>query len=239
MNPISAVTLDFFNTLVSHRGPGGRGRALIAYLDEHGFEHGPWEHQVLYDVFDDHDASYSPMGSAAARAEYYRWLADRLFRRLDVVTSNGDSARHAAAIWTILGPESFEVFPDAWVALRALRDRGCSIALVSNWQAGLRHFCTELGLSPYVEHVLGSADLGVSKPDRGIFMEACLRLGAPPARVLHVGDSFVEDYVGGEAAGLQVALLARDRQAPPEAARVIHSLEELPELFAEPRGRGP
>jgi HAD superfamily hydrolase (TIGR01549 family) len=134
---------------------------------------------------------------------------------------------HAEALWAILGPDCFEVFPDALEALQVLRRSGVPLAVVSNWQSGLRHFCTELGLAQYVDHVVSSADFGVQKPDRRIFLEACGRLGVPPERTLHVGDTYVDDYVGGQAAGLQVLLIDRSGKADAGAAHAVRSLVDL------------
>lgn len=228
---VEAVTLDFFDTLIFHREGRGRGWALVNYLEAQGWAHDPWEHQVLYDVFADHDTGYAPDAPVDERATYHVQLAQRVFDRLQVEATAGDAARHAEALWEILGPASFGVFPDAPALLRTLRDQGYPLALISNWQRGLRHFCAELGLAGYFDHILGSADFGVAKPDGRIFEEACARLGAPPDRVLHVGDSLIDDYRGGQAAGLAVMLLDRDGGPADGVAHVIHGLAELPPLL--------
>ena len=117
-------------------------------------------------------------------------------------------------------------------ALQSLRRKGVHLAMVSNWQCGLRHFCRELRLTEFFQHILGSADLGVAKPDPRIFHHACERLGVAPEHTLHVGDTFVDDYEGGEAAGLQVGLLARDGSPDPQARYVLRGLTELPDLVS-------
>ncbi|MCG6955054.1 MAG: HAD family hydrolase [Gemmatimonadetes bacterium] len=227
LTEIDAVCVDFYNTLVFHREGIGRGRALIEYLEAHGFAHAPWEHQVLYDVFDQHDAKYSPHGSPGDRDAYYAYLADRVFERLEIPRSDGDARRHAAGLWRILGPDAFDVFTDVRGTLSALRAHGYPIAIVSNWQRGLRHYCTELRLSDHLNHVVASGDVGMAKPGPGIFLEACARLATRPGRVLHVGDSFAEDYRGGKAAGLQVVLLQTDPGPPPADVPMIRRLAEL------------
>jgi putative hydrolase of the HAD superfamily len=224
---IEAITFDFYNTLVFHRDGRGRGRLLVEYLVTHGFRPAPWEHAVLYDVFETHDAHYSPEASQEARDEYYARLAQRVFRRLELGASERDAPRHATALWEILGPACLGVFPEVAGTLQDLRGAGYPLALISNWQCGLRHFCTELGLSEHFDHILGSADLGVAKPDVRIFAHACERLGVAADRVLHVGDTLEDDYLGGRSAGLSVALLARDEGSEPAVARVISSLAEV------------
>ena len=228
---VEAISFDFFNTLIFHREGRGRGRLLMEYLQAHGLRPTPWEHGVLYDVFEGHDAEYSPEAPEDKREEYYVLLAQRVFERLNVPASEEDASRHASALWQILGPACFDVFPDALEALRTLSAEGYPLAVISNWQCGLRHYCSELGLSQYFDHVLGSADLGVAKPDGRIFADACSRFGVPADRVLHVGDTLADDYLGGEASGLLAVLLDRDPGPEPRAARVIHTLDELPAML--------
>jgi hypothetical protein len=95
-NRIQAVTLDFFETLVFHREGLGRGRLLIAYLEAHGFTPLPWEHAVLYEVFEPHDAEYSPVAPQDEKDAYYVRLAGRVFSRLGIPAS---SATRTASPW--------------------------------------------------------------------------------------------------------------------------------------------
>ncbi len=231
LSRVEAITFDFFDTLVFHREGRGRGRLLMEYLQAHGLRSAPWEHHVLYDVFESHDTEYSPEAPQDQRDEYYALVAQRVFERLKVPASEEDAARHASSLWQILGPACFDVFPDALEALRTLTAEGYPLAMISNWQCGLRHYCSELGLFQYFDHILGSADLGVAKPDGRIFADACSRLGVPADRVLHVGDTLADDYEGGEAAGLLAVLVDREPGATPRAARVIHGLDELPPML--------
>jgi putative hydrolase of the HAD superfamily len=225
---VEAVTLDFFNTLVFHREGRGRGRALMEYLEAQSFRTGPWEHQVLYDIFEQHDRAYSPTLDHAGRAAYLTEMAARVFARLGISVSAAESRHHADALWEILGPDCFEVFPDVPDALDELRARGTPLAVISNWQRGLRHFVTELGLEPYFHHIVGSADFGVAKPDQRIFLRAATLLDVPLPHILHVGDTLLDDYIGGESAGVQVVLIDRDSSVESSGLRKIRSLTEVP-----------
>jgi putative hydrolase of the HAD superfamily len=105
------------------------------------------------------------------------------------------------------------------------------MVIISNWQSGLRHYCHELGIARFFDHIIGSADFGVAKPDSRIFREASRRLGIAPSRILHVGDSHDADYFGGEGAGFQVLLIDRaSRTSPP--LRSIPSLSQIVGLVA-------
>jgi HAD superfamily hydrolase (TIGR01549 family) len=230
---IDAVTLDFFDTLASHRTGRGRGRQLTEYLQERGYEPAPWQHDVLYRVFERHAIDYSPDSPEPERRRYLDRLAGRAFRELGMEVSEHEASRHADPLWRILGPAAFEVFPEVVRTLDTLSASGVRLAVVSNWPCGLAHFLSELGLARYFEHVVGSGDCGFEKPDPRIFDRASALLGVPTSRILHVGDTFEADYVGGRAAGCRVALLARRPGARQDATPVIRSLEDLlalPEL---------
>ena len=228
---IEAVTFDFYNTLAYHRTGSGRGAMLMEYLRAQGLESDPWEHQVLYDVFERHAKEYAPELSDRDKYQYHRRLANRLFRRLNVRGPDSAAERHASGVWTVLGPASLAVFADVAEVLRRLNAAGYPLAVVSNWQCGLAHFCSDLGLRDAFAHVLASAEVGCAKPDPGIFHEATSLLGVPADRVLHIGDSIVDDLKGARGAGLHGVLLRRDDAELDREASAIASLETLPALL--------
>ena len=234
---IQAVTVDFFQTLARHRlGDGGRGRALMSYLASRGIESNAWEHQVLYDVLEPHGREYSPELSPSAREQYLIRLCHRVFDRLGVSTSSHAPAEHAERVWELIGPTSLEVYPEVADALQDLRAAGYRLAIVSNWQCGLGHYCAELGIGQYFDHVVASAEIGHAKPDRAIFAEAADRLGVAAHQILHVGDSVEDDWKGARAAGMHAALLVRDGSVPPQGAEVVRSLDGISSLLERWQG---
>ncbi len=224
---VEAITFDFYGTLAYHRSGGGRGAALLEYLRGAGLEGEPWQHQVLYDVFAPEGADYAPGLGKDERRGYLARFAERVFRRLDVRPARSPTPAEAAALWDILGPASFEVYPEVPGVLARLGRAGYRLALISNWPCGLAGFCAELGLAPFFAHVLVSAELGCAKPEPGIFAEACRRLAAPPGRVLHVGDSLAEDVAGARGAGLQTLLLVRGEGSATTETAAIRDLNGL------------
>lgn len=230
-NSIDAVTFDFYNTLVYHRHGPGRGAMVTEYLDAQGWEHDPWEHQVLYDIFESHETDYAPDKSEEEKYHYYVTLAERLFRRLNVRVPNGAANEHATNLWYLLGPDSLTVFPEVTRVLGVLKEANYPLAVVSNWQRGLRNFCIELGIGHAFDHVLASAEIASEKPDAAIFNEACRRLDTPAHRVLHVGDTILDDVEGARAAGMPVILVQRNDAVPPPDTLSVSSLETLPELL--------
>ena len=121
----------------------------------------------------------------------------------------------------------FRPYPEVPGVLRALRERGVRLVVVSNWDVSLHDVLERTGLRPLVDTVVISAELGVAKPDPAIFRAALDRLGADAKGALHVGDSVEHDVVGARAAGIDAVLVARNGAAPPEGVRTIASLAEL------------
>ncbi len=99
---------------------------------------------------------------------------------------------------------SFELLPGTLDTLWFLRGRGLALAIVSNWDVSLHTRIAELGIAPLVDVVVSSGDAGASKPDPAIFVHALERLGVPPARAVHVGDS-TADVEGAAVAGMHFA----------------------------------
>ncbi len=231
LSEIEAVTLDFYNTLAYHKQGSGRGVMLMEYLRSQGFESDPWEHQVLYDVFERHATDYSPDFDEEEKHEYLVWFAERLFRRLNVRVDEGASAEHVEGVWRVLGPGSLGVYADVQPALRALRAAGYPLAIISNWQRGLENFCRELGIADLVDYIVASAEVGMAKPEPRIFLDVCVKVGVSSERVIHVGDSVVDDVGGGRSAGMKVILIQREGEPEAPNTPTIDSLSRLPELL--------
>jgi HAD superfamily hydrolase (TIGR01493 family) len=124
-----------------------------------------------------------------------------------------------------VSPQSWEAFPDAPGTLRALRDRGVRVGVLSDTGFDLRPVLDALDLSPWLDAVMLSCDAGACKPDPQVFRTACGRLGADPGRTVMVGDNPLTDG-GAVAAGLTVLLL------PPAPATGPRGLADVLRLAA-------
>ena len=94
--------------------------------------------------------------------------------------------------------------------MRSLRELGCALVVVSNWDVSLRERLDETGLSPLVDGAVSSAEVGVLKPHPAPFERALALAGVCAADAWHVGDSVEEDVQGAHAAGIRPVLIARD-----------------------------
>lgn len=118
---------------------------------------------------------------------------------------------------------SWEAFPDTLPTLRALRDLGVRVGVVSDTGFDLRPVFDALGLTPCLDAVVLSFECGVCKPDPSVFLTACQRLGVDPGDALMVGDSPLTD-AGAVTAGLCVLLLPRSAPSEPRGLRHVLSL---------------
>jgi HAD superfamily hydrolase (TIGR01549 family) len=225
---ISAVSLDFFNTLAYHRQGQGRGALLVQYFRDQGWSSDRWQHSVLYDLFAAHGPRYSAQAAIAPDHGFCVAVARTLFELLHVNADPALAEEHALALWSIVGPDHLTLFPDVHEGLRRLRDAGLRVVVVSNWHTGLTGFCRSLGLETYFESVVASADVGFAKPDARIFSHACNLLALPPDQVLHVGDSATDDVAGAKSAGLRALLLQRSNHSANQPCMVRSLLDIHP-----------
>lgn len=123
-----------------------------------------------------------------------------------------------------------KVFRDVRPAVRALRERGLRLAVVSNWEPSLEHALERLGLRGYFETVVVSSVEGVWKPDPRLFEIALGRLALDGGAAVSVGDHLERDVQAAEAAGVRGILLDRFDDHPAVTPR-IRSLAELPQAL--------
>ncbi len=128
-------------------------------------------------------------------------------------------------------PEVWRVFPEVLPTVNRLREAGLRLAVVSNWDTRLPAILEGLGLAPLFDVITVSALEGVEKPAPEIFLRTVERLGVPPDRVLHVGDSPREDYAGAEAAGLAALLVDRPGLFGGDGFRSVPDLAAIPALL--------
>lgn len=91
--------------------------------------------------------------------------------------------------------------PEAEKSLKAIREAGIKLAVVSNFDTRLRPLMKVLKCYDWFDSIVVSAEVGLEKPNPEIFLTACKELGVKPEQVLHVGDDKTNDLVGASAAG--------------------------------------
>jgi putative hydrolase of the HAD superfamily len=213
---VRAVLLDLYDTLVWSEWP-----ELRALIERRSGVSGP----RLLDAFD-------RTRSARSTGTYGSMEGD-----LDVVLEAAGIGPDAALLEDLAGlitgflERGVHLWEDSLPVMRELRSRGLRTAIVSNCDHGTRPVVERLELAREADAVILSFEVGVAKPDAGIYRNALDAVGAATDEAVFVDDQTI--YCDGAAAlGIEAFLLIReDGNAPePGGHRVIHDLRSLLDL---------
>lgn len=97
--------------------------------------------------------------------------------------------------------------PDTRAVLGALRQRGFTLAVVSNSDGRIEGDLRRAGLGDYFATIVDSHVVGVEKPNPAIFHLALDRIGVASDEAVYVGDVFGIDVLGARKAGMQAILM--------------------------------
>jgi HAD superfamily hydrolase (TIGR01549 family) len=218
-----AVLFDLDDTLFDHRRSAraaltevhrvhGRGTDLDAFEREHTVSLEVMHLEVLA----------GRMGLDDARRERFR----RVFSALGIAVD--DAGVHAAASayrsGYMVARRALDGAADLLLALRPHARIGIVTNNLLEEQRDKLSYC---GLADHVDVLIASEDVGVSKPDRGIFDIALDRMGVSAEDAVMVGDSWINDIAGAVNAGIRAIWFNPDRRpAPgvPAGVAQIHSL---------------
>lgn len=133
-------------------------------------------------------------------------------RTLGVYEDVRDRIELVASLWETAATQA-NLYEDALTTLRALRDRGYKLGLITNsTSVGWRGIETRFGLSALFDVVVVLCKVGFAKPDLKIYREVEERSGLSGQQVLMVGDSQVNDVTIPIAFGWQARLIQRASQ---------------------------
>lgn len=126
---------------------------------------------------------------------------------------------------------SWPAFPEVPAALRALRDSGWKLAVLSNTDPDL--LAASLGtIGVPVDATVTAADAGSYKPASGHWQRFFEQTGADPARHVHVAASLYHDIAPASALGMRAVWINRLAETSdlPRAAELA-DLARLPETL--------
>jgi HAD superfamily hydrolase (TIGR01549 family) len=134
------------------------------------------------------------------------------------------------AVEATLSEALYQVLLDTWHAyedtvptLQAIKSAGLSVCLLSNIGVPIRPVLDREGITPWVDAVVLSCEVGVVKPDPLIFQAALDALAIPASAALMVGDSGRDD-TGGIAIGIRTLILPRTKGP-------IHGLHSVTQML--------
>jgi putative hydrolase of the HAD superfamily len=190
--------------------------------------------ETFVPVFQETTRIYSSASSASDEQDYAMWrdITRRIYDRLPSLSTIPFDSWFEALYRRFGSPEVWRFYDDVVSVLGELRSRGLKIGIISNWDTRLKTISDGLGLTPLVDFIVISAEVGVRKPDPGIFRLALDKAGVRPEEAMHVGDLPEEDAEGARRAGVRAVLIDRKRRITPQGIPGdVPRVTSLAELF--------
>ena len=134
-----------------------------------------------------------------------------------------------------------ELYPDGEELLGWLEDRKIKTGLITDGNAAVqRNKIEALGLDRRLDVVLASYDLGLRKPDKGVYVYCLEKLGCRPEEAVYIGDNPLKDFIGARKLGMKTARIVRpeglhmwrEEEEGYGADVTVHLLTELKEWIA-------
>ena len=198
--PDRAVLLDLYDTLVDGDWHGWRTQlSSLTGIDEDALA-------MAYHVTrEERNTGAYPTAEDSMRA---------------LLVAAGLEAPPDALVRTVVKAEedfggSVRLYDDSLPTVAALRERGIRTALVSNCSHATRPIVEQLGLPALFDAVVLSFEIGVRKPEPGIYETALRAIQADPAQAIFVDDQTA--YCdGARALGIDTRLIVRNGATPAE-----------------------
>ena len=209
------ATFDCYGTLIDWEG--GVGSFLYELARRHEQDPPPgrelrerWE-ALQFDLIQGEWRSYREVLADSLAA----WAGERGYR-----IDEHDGEQLARSM------ESWQPFPDTVPALRAARDAGLRLWIISNTDRAimghsLRHLEVEF------DGVTVAEDCHTYKPSTVPFEQALGEIELPPDQILHVAFGFKYDIGPAQQMGLQTAWVNRKQETAPGPERADHMWKDL------------
>ena len=113
--------------------------------------------------------------------------------------------------------------------LEELKARGYALGLITNRENPDRFYelLDEMALRSYFDSTLASGEVGIHKPEPGIFHAALERLGVSAEGSVYVGDNYWADVVGARRAGVMPVLFDPDHLFPDVDCLILERIDGL------------
>jgi REG-2-like HAD superfamily hydrolase len=208
---IKAVFFDFYNTLASYTPP--REEIYINAARELGVD---IEAKALFsslsmaDIFYRNENLRSPIDkrSPEEQINFYIEYVTRIIGGAEAEISREQVLKILAKIREVKW--EFIAYDDALPALKTLKKQGLVIGLISNVAQDMESTFTRLGLQPYLNFKVTSAEVGYDKPRPEIFEAALKKAEVNPNESLYIGDQYQIDIVGARGVGIKAILIDRN-----------------------------
>jgi HAD superfamily hydrolase (TIGR01549 family) len=201
-----SVTRDAVQVARLAETAGGHARRLWLTLPTEAQEYAT---RIGHSAYEGLWARYDPSIPAEALLErvIQTFREDTWRCALEECGLNGDP-KQLEALWQVIRSR-YPLYPDADELLVQLKPR-YKLGIVTN---GVRHLQRRklegCGLLPWFDAVAVSGEVGIGKPDPGIFQWVAAQLNVPLEACVMVGDNAARDVLGGNNAGIPTVWVKR------------------------------
>lgn len=175
----------------------------------------------LYPAFEDYLNTYKPynleLWGMYGRGEVTKeWLQlQRFLKPIEGLPVTGEGLQELAhkmgAEFLRLTNKYFCLLPDAEEVVKYLASK-YPLTIISNGFKEVQHYKFEhSGMAKYFTHLLISEEVGINKPQPGIFQIALERNGVTADEAIMIGDSYWSDIAGAKAAGIDQIWIKDER----------------------------
>lgn len=131
-------------------------------------------------------------------------MMEELNRRYNLPVTVDDMAKQKNQLYLDIALKNTPIYPEMLQFIKMLVRAGIPIALASGTSSSiLNRLVYHLGLNQYFDAVISSDDVGKSKPEPDIFLEAAKKIHSAPQNCLVIEDSAF-GIEAGLRAGMQV-----------------------------------
>jgi HAD superfamily hydrolase (TIGR01509 family) len=147
--------------------------------------------------------------------------------------SSADPVAELAETEMVGWARAVTLYDDAIPTLAALRERGLLLGLISNCSAQAGAVLERIGLAQYFDGITLSYDVGIAKPDPGIFEHAYRQLGVTPEACMFVADGAFTELDAAKRCGMLAVKIEQDHQSGDYGTSTSfdHRVERLTEVL--------
>ena len=126
-------------------------------------------------------------------------------------------------------------FEDCEKTLKALCEKGYKLGIIANQEPGAKERLSRWGLDKYLSVIASSAEMGVAKPDKEIFLRALSMADCRPENAAMVGDRLDNDIRPAKELGMKTIRIRKGLaiyMTPGCASEVPdHTVDSLDEIL--------
>jgi len=232
---IRAVFFDWYNTLAQYEPP--REQLQSQALQEFGINASPRELERGLMIADRNyfeESARSPIRERSPEEQgmIYIQYQKTLLSEVGVNVPEELILKIMDRLQQLYGGLTFAIFDDVLSTLKELKKQNFTTGLLTNLPSGIDSICENLGVKPYLDFIVTSAEAGADKPNPAIFRLALERAGVKSTEAVHIGDQYHLDVIGARGVGINTILLDRfDFYPDVNDCPRIQSLTELAEYL--------